>query len=87
MAELNEGADAAPAEAAPLVHGPLTIKAKPAWGWCAGLRHPPRASYPADFFTAPQIFQLRRDATLTIDGLPPDEDEDAEGKRGRKAKA
>lgn len=50
-------------------HGPLRIVADPAWGWCAGLRHPPQAEYPADFFAAVQLDQLRADPALTLEEL------------------
>jgi hypothetical protein len=88
VAELKPGDAVEAEEVSPAVHGPLSIKAKPAWGWCAGVRHPPKASYPADFFTPQQVYQLRRDPTLAIEGLPPDPDADddaADDKpRGRK---
>lgn len=54
---------------ADLTHGPLRIAADPAWGWCAGFRHPPEAEYPAGFFTPGQLDQLRADPALRVEEL------------------
>ena len=53
----------------PVTHGRLRILADPAWGWCAGLRHPPEAEYPAGRFTPVQIDQLRADPALVVEDL------------------
>lgn len=45
----------------------IRITADPAWGWCAGLRHPPEATYPAEMFTQAQLAQLRADPALTVE--------------------
>lgn len=51
----------------------IRIVADPAWGWCAGLRHPPEADYEPGMFSAAQIEQLQADEALTLIEL------DAEG--------
>ena len=52
-----------------MTHGRLRILADPAWGWCAGLRHPPEAEYQAGVFTPVQLDQLRADPALTLEDL------------------
>ena len=49
----------------------IVIVADPPWGWCAGLRHPPEASYPAGMFSAAQLEQLVDDPALIllVDGV------------------
>ncbi len=66
------------------VSGVIVIKADPAWGWCAGLRHPPRAEYPAGAFTPSQLDALRADPALTVeivefDGASPGGDQSPGG--------
>ncbi len=45
---------------------PIRISADPAWGWCAGLRHPPEADYEPGMFTEAQLEQLEADPALTL---------------------
>jgi hypothetical protein len=44
----------------------IRIVADPAWGWCAGLRHPPEADYEPGMFNAAQLEQLEADDALTL---------------------
>lgn len=61
---------------------PIRITADPAWGWCAGLRHPPQADYAPGMFTDAQLAQLEADGALTLIEI------DAEGAPApRRAKA
>lgn len=53
---------------------PLRVTASPAWGWCAGLRHPPEAEYPAGMFSAAQLAEMEADPALTLESLPTEEE-------------